>query len=119
MILIVSYDLQSVNTRAAFFQALQQQGEWWHYLTSTWLISTDKTPEQVFNVLSPFMTTSDRLLIFELGRSYFGFLPKEAWDWIQARSNRNWLTEMANQRQANPLLPKPSIHPLAGPPSKK
>src|SRR4051812_49397514 len=82
MILIISYDLSLVANHSAFFETLKQQGLWWHYLTSTWLVSTNKTPDQVYNALVPTMVQADRLLIFELGRAHQGYLPKEAWDWI-------------------------------------
>lgn len=88
MILIVSYDLDAATNHAPLFEALKQQGTWWHYLTSTWLISTTKTPEQVYNALVPSMVQSDRILVFELGKAYNGWLPREAWDWIQQQQTR-------------------------------
>src|SRR5689334_11372213 len=103
MILIVTYDLAPTINHAAFFEALKAQGTWWHYLTSTWLVSTDKTTEQIFNALAPFMVEADRLLIFELGKSHHGWLPKEAWDWITQQQTMSRARVLAPPLPANPF----------------
>lgn len=85
MILLITYDLKgNAAAHEAFFSSLKQQGPWWHYLSNTWLISTSLTPRQLFEALQPHMgeTAGNRILITPLG-SYWGRLPKEAWDWIK------------------------------------
>jgi hypothetical protein len=104
MILIVTYDLSPTFDHSIFFDALKQQGSWWHYLTSVWLIATTKTPEQVFQAVAPYMVQADRVLIFEVGKSYNGWLPKEAWDWIQQQQATGALQTLAN---LTPLPPPP------------
>jgi hypothetical protein len=88
MILIVSYDLKSVKDYTPFFEALKREGtySWWHYLSSTWLLSTSRTPENVANAMRPYLGPSDFLLVGEFGKTYNGWLPKEAWEWIAAQS---------------------------------
>ena len=83
MILFVSYDLKSARDYTPFYEALKQQGSWWHYLASTWLISTDKSPTQVAEAVRPFMDSPDFLLVAEMGKLHQGYLPKSAWDWIE------------------------------------
>lgn len=85
MILIVSYDLKGAHNYAPFFEALRSQGVWWHYLASTWLIHTDKTPEQVYNAICGHIRRADRLFVGTLANGYEGWLPKDAWDWIEAK----------------------------------
>lgn len=82
-VLLVTYALRtSEKDYNPFFQALQQQGEWWHFIESTWLISTKRTPQEVYSAVVGNITTSDALMIVPITRPYWGYLPKEAWDWI-------------------------------------
>jgi len=84
MILVVTYDLSGpAGAYGDFYDALRRQGTWWHYLKSTWLLSSDKSPKEVFDALQPHMRPSDHILIVEMGESYYGSLPKAAWDWIR------------------------------------
>jgi hypothetical protein len=69
MILIVTHDLKTVRDYTSFYVALQQQGQWWHYLTSTWLIDTNKTPQQVSDAIQPLLAPGDFLLVVEMGRT--------------------------------------------------
>ena len=84
MILTVTYELRGPYNYLPFYEAIKKQGKWWHYLASTWLISTSKTPKEVYNEIAPLMLNTDSLLIAEMGSSQSqGWLPKAAWDWIQ------------------------------------
>jgi len=83
MILIVTYDLKGpAGTYEQFFETLKAQGRWWHYLRPTWLISTDKAPQAVFDALRPHIQPPDRFFVVQMGPRYQGWLPKEAWEWI-------------------------------------
>jgi len=85
MILMVTYDLRtSGKNYSSLYDALKVQGEWWHYLASAWLISTTKSPQQVYNEVVTHITTNDSILIIQVAKNYWGYLPKEAWDWINA-----------------------------------
>lgn len=101
MILIVSYDLKEARDYTPFYEILKKQGNisWWHYLTSTWLLSTTQTAQQVVDAIKPYMGAQDFLLVGEFGPNYTGWLPKEAWDWIQ--------------EQVQPLLPGVGFNALA------
>jgi hypothetical protein len=85
MILIVTYDLKTVRDYTPFYAAIQQQGQWCHYLASTWLIDTNKTPQQVSDAIQPLLAPTDFLLVVEMGKAYQGWLPQEAWAWINSR----------------------------------
>jgi hypothetical protein len=85
MILLVTYDLKGpAGSYNAFYEVLKSQGPWWHYLTNTWLVSTSKTPQQLYESLAPYLNipAGDRILISPLEK-YWGLLPRKAWDWIQ------------------------------------
>jgi hypothetical protein len=87
MILLVTYDLKtSGHNYTPFYEALKTQGtSWWHYLSSTWLIDTNKTPKQLYDAVVPHITTNDNLLIIEVTGQYWGYLPKDSWEWVQRR----------------------------------
>ena len=89
MILIVTYDLKGpAGEYTDFYEALKQQGSWWHYLRSTWLISTGKNPNEVFKEIKPYLGLKDRVLIAEMGDTYNGWLPKSAWEWVHKQKSK-------------------------------
>ena len=82
-ILLVTLDITrpSVN-RQALFDTLKKQGRWWHYMKPTWLIFTNKSPDEVVENLRPHIEKRGRLLVVPFARPYQGYLPKDAWNWI-------------------------------------
>ncbi len=84
-ILLVTLDLRTVGTNRALFDAIKEQGNWWHYMKPTWLIYTEKSPDEIVEALKPHIQGRGRLLVVELKRPYQGYLPKDAWDWIRKR----------------------------------
>jgi hypothetical protein len=84
MILVVTYDLKSSTaTQETFFGVLKNAGPWWHYLSKTWLVKSDRSPKELYDLLKPHITEADRVLIVEYGARSWGTLPKAAWDWIK------------------------------------
>lgn len=83
-VLLITYDLKTPGrVYTSFFETLKHQGQWWHYLSSTWLIASTKTPQEVYSAIAPHLTMNDFVLIVPITRPYHGFLPKEAWEWIE------------------------------------
>jgi hypothetical protein len=83
---MVNYDLKGpVGGYNQFFLVLQNEGPWWHFMTSTWLINTQSTPKQLAEKLTPLIQQGDWLLVSHLSTEYWGWLPKDAWDWIAAQ----------------------------------
>lgn len=89
MILLVTYDLKDTPLRdyTPFYKELQRDGDWWHYLTSTWILSTLRSPNDLVAALRPFMGQNDFILVVEVSErtSPQGWLPNEAWKWINDR----------------------------------
>jgi len=88
MILLVTYDLKGrPEGYGKLFEALKKQGVWWHYLKSTWLVSTEKTPTELLEELKPHLNLTDKggdlILITAIGGKRAGWLPSKAWDWIR------------------------------------
>jgi hypothetical protein len=87
-ILLVTLDLSgSSENNKRVFEALKKQGRWWHYMKPTWLIYTDKTPDQIVDNIKPYVAGHGRMLVTELTKPRQGLLPKDAWDWIHKREN--------------------------------
>ena len=99
MIYLVSYDLsprQPPNggrrvfgpretVMYPFHQELERSPSWWHYIDKTWLVCTDETLEQLSQRLCQHLGPTDMLLITEFRGEYSGFLPPEAWNWIEEK----------------------------------
>jgi hypothetical protein len=86
MIVLVTYDLNNPSKNyTPLFEALKLQGPWWHYLKSTWLIDTNKTPTEVWNVIANHVEATDRVFVTNLAPGHQGWLDKDAWAWINAR----------------------------------
>jgi hypothetical protein len=87
-IMLVTLDITDPsNDNEELFDTLKNQGSWWHYMKWTWLIYTDKTPEEIVDNLTPYVKGHGRMLVAPLTGSYQGILPKKAWDWIHRKEN--------------------------------
>jgi len=115
MILIITYDLHPAHDYTQFYEALKTQGtSWWHYLSSTWLISTTKRPDEVLDALRSYLGPNDRLLIAEMGNVYNGWLPKDAWDWIQKEQASTSYAALPGSVLAGPTAPHPWLSATGG-----
>ena len=87
MILLITYDLNSPGKNYEnLYKEIKSEGWWWHHLDSTWLIKTNNNPKYWYNKLKPFLDSNDYIFICEFTGSYYGFLPKDAWTWIEDAS---------------------------------
>lgn len=84
-ILLVTVDLVGPSAQhQSLFDVLKKQGRWWHYMKSTWLIYTDKSPDEIVENLKPYLGRV-RVLVVPFSKPYQGILPKDAWEWIHQR----------------------------------
>jgi hypothetical protein len=84
MVYIVSYDLRNPNRNyTSLYEELKNSPGWWHYLESTWLVSTTETATELYNRLVKKIDRDDSLLIIQAGTDRQGWLPEKAWDWIR------------------------------------
>jgi hypothetical protein len=80
----VSYDLKVPGKNyGPLYEELKKSPNWWHYLDSTWLISTRETAAQLAARLRRHIDGNDYVLVIEVRNNSDGWLPKEAWDWIK------------------------------------
>jgi hypothetical protein len=87
VIYAINYDLKRPGQNyEELFKAIKGCGDWWHYLGSAWLVDTSLTASQIWDRISPHIDRNDIFLIIGVTRDYSGWLPKDAWEWINARS---------------------------------
>jgi hypothetical protein len=86
MIYAINYDLKKPGRDYAdLYTAIKSCGAWWHYLESTWLVDTNLNANGIWNKVKDAIDNSDRMLIIGVTADNSGWLPKEAWEWINTR----------------------------------
>jgi hypothetical protein len=87
MVLIVNYTLKNrLKDYSPLFDAIKNCGEWWHFMEATWIINTTHSPDAVARHLNNFIDSNlDFLLVCRLSSEHQGWLPKEAWDWLNSK----------------------------------
>ena len=89
MIYAINYDLkQPGQNYEALHEAIKSCGVWWHYLDSTWLVDTNLTAQSIWQRLEPHVDKNDSVLVIGVTRDHQGWLPQEAWDWINSPTSR-------------------------------
>ena len=91
-IYMVTYTLQPwlLRDTTAIDRELQRLPNWSHWMNNTWLISTDEVADVLYARLQGKFLETDRLLIASLDAQsdFAGWLPQEAWDWIEDNKSR-------------------------------
>ena len=89
MIYSINYDLkQPGRDYAGLYEAIKGCGAWWHYLGSTWLVDTNLDAAGIWRRLDSHVDRDDSMLVIGVTRDYRGWLPKDAWEWINSRRAR-------------------------------
>lgn len=73
---------------SALYDKIKSLGSWMHHLEFTWFVapSTERSAEDIFTQLQPFIDKEDDyMLVVEVTSNYQGWLPDEAWDWMNER----------------------------------
>lgn len=80
---VVCYDLkQPVDQYLRLFEELKRSRQWWHYLTSTWVVIRSETLTELNAKVVPLIYEGDRLLIMAAKGPAAGWLPGKAWEWL-------------------------------------
>ena len=89
MMLLISYDLNRPGQDYSnLYKEIKKAKAWWHYLDSTWIVSTNSSTEDWQRRLRQHMDENDNLLIIEVCENYQGWLPKRAWEWLNKQDFR-------------------------------
>jgi hypothetical protein len=73
-----------------FTSELQRSEDWWHYMGSTWIVLRRETLVELQAKLVPMVGQFDRLLILPAKGPGAGWLPKDAWAWLERNVPRAW-----------------------------
>lgn len=66
--------------------ALGTDGEWLRFSNWSWLSWTNRTPEQLRELIKPILGANDTFFIGAVEpRQYQGFAPQWVWDWMYSR----------------------------------
>lgn len=79
----ISYDLNIPGQNYQdLYEEIKSFGGYWHYLDSTWLVSTQLSASQMSERMLKHTDKNDNFLIIRVVADYHGWLPEAAWDWI-------------------------------------
>ncbi len=106
-------------TTKALEPAFDQIGNWIRYAGNCWIVWTDKSPDQIFQILKPRIGENDQFLIAPLDlTTHQGWMPQWVWDWINSKQYQNPLAGLAGYN-LNPLASLGGFGGLPPPPPGK
>ena len=86
----ITYDLKVPGRNySGLYEAIKAIGKWWHYLDSTWIVVSEESSQRIWNRLHSHIDENDYLLIIEVRNDSYGWLPKDAWNWIRENVPHN------------------------------
>lgn len=84
---VISYDLkQQGQDYTSLYEAIKSFEDWKHPLESMWLIRTQKTADQISDILrrEGRMDANDLLFVSKIDTNdKQGWLPKSTWEWFR------------------------------------
>lgn len=82
--LLITYDLNKPGQDYdGLFDEIKSFGTWWHYLDSTWIVDTSLSVSAAADRIRAKVDNSDHFLVLNItGDARQGWLPKDAWAWI-------------------------------------
>lgn len=83
-VLLVTYSKNTPDKDyTPLYEAIKKKSNgWWHYLPDVWIVNTNRGADAFARLLYPFITKLDSLLVVKITLEHQGWLPKEAWDWL-------------------------------------
>lgn len=88
---IVSLGLTEPSQRyEPLYAVLRQSPKWFNYMSGTWIVVRQETLVDFAAKIRPLIFTNDRLLVMPAKGPGDGWLPKDAWDWINNEVPREW-----------------------------
>lgn len=89
-LLLVTFSLRnSQKDYSQFFVALRGNAlQWWHFIEQTCIVTTLHDVNAYTKLLIPHIEKTDSLLVTKIVPHEFqGWLPKDAWDWLNKVSS--------------------------------
>ena len=90
MMYLISYHIRplgrSTQSVISDTEAIEDEivgfGSWWHYLRNVWIVDTEMTVDEMTAALMEYLRPKDDLLIIGIQAPYQGWLPDNAWKWL-------------------------------------
>lgn len=85
MIVLVSYDLNKPGKDyEALYDTLRTADSWWHFLDSTWILSTSLSVESWGEKIRRVIDENDSVLVVDISKKKRdGWLSTDAWKWLR------------------------------------
>ncbi len=88
---VITYDItQPIEQYGPLFNELKSSYKWFHYIENTWIVLRYDSLVELAPILRSLIYQPDRLLIFPAKGPADGWLPNEAWEWINQNIPREW-----------------------------
>lgn len=88
---IVTYELNDANfDYTPFLNELYGSLNWFRHMKNTWIVIRRDTLVGLNNLLLPKIHVNDRLLIMPAKGPAMGWLPNEAWGWLDTNLRKEW-----------------------------
>jgi hypothetical protein len=83
-VLLITYKLNNrLKDYSPLFAAVKGNSiAWWHYLDTTWIVTTVHSADTYANILCQHIEETDRLLVIKVQKDYQGWLTDDAWEWL-------------------------------------
>lgn len=73
-----------------FITELQTSDDWWRYISNAWIVLRRDSLSELQTKLVPLIGNQDRLLIVPAKGPAVGWLPQEAWVWLNTKLPREF-----------------------------
>lgn len=85
MVYIINYRLHKPNKNyEELYKAIKNiSGTYWLNTTSSWLVETSLTMDQIYELLEPHFDSDDELVVFRLRSEYRGWLKQDDIKWLK------------------------------------
>src|SRR5206468_11872535 len=85
-VLLVTYQIQSPATDESLVaEAIKGGNAWWHYIKNVWIVDTFFDVNTLSANIRQHMHDNDWLLVVKITAEHQGWLPADAWDWLNKR----------------------------------
>lgn len=82
-VLLVTYDLKKPGKDYKDVLKTIKNYSWARLSESSYAIATDKSVQQLYDQLKPYLDDNDNIYVINLRRPYVGFGPKDVNDWLE------------------------------------
>ena len=77
------------DVRSDLEEEIVKFGNWWHYFGDFWVVDTERSVNEMTEILRGHMSAKDDLLIAGIQPPYQGWLPPTAWKWLNETSRKH------------------------------